>query len=101
MVPTTIPVTVSRSAAGARLCAMPKSARRARPSLSIRMFDGLTSRCTIPCLWAKKSASATSAPMLAASLGSSAPSRARRASSDSPSMSSITRAGASPSGSTE
>ncbi len=47
--------------------ARPKSATLTTPSLEIRMFAGLMSRCTMPILWAAPRATATRLAIASAS----------------------------------
>ncbi|PQM49474.1 hypothetical protein C1Y40_00304 [Mycobacterium talmoniae] len=52
-----LPALVSPVSSAAR--AIPKSIRYTKSRAAIRMFDGLTSRCTNPTAWAASNADAT------------------------------------------
>src|SRR5262245_33221418 len=62
-VPTKSPVLVIASASSA--LASPKSVTQVVPRVSSSRFDGLMSRCRIPCAWAYARASATCTPIRA------------------------------------
>src|SRR3982751_34809 len=72
---------------------MPKSLSFTSPAGVTSMFEGFTSRCTIPAAWAAVSASAACLTSGAAWSGLRAPSRAIKALSVMPSTYSITRPG--------
>ncbi|HEY2366819.1 MAG TPA: hypothetical protein VGH87_10545 [Polyangiaceae bacterium] len=98
-----VPLLSGASAVGAEIApssvtvfASPKSASKIRPLLSMRMFDGFTSRCTRPASLPAASAEAIASATSSARASSSAPTRASTSDSVSPSMTSITRNDTSP-----
>ncbi len=90
--PTMCPVTVSDTASAAR--AIPKSVTFTCPASVTSRFPGLTSRCTMPIVWAASMPSEAWAIRSAASSGASG-SPVSMAESGRPSTSSITRNGCS------
>ena len=73
---------------------MPKSSTFTPPPRTRKTFSGLMSRCTTPFVWAAPRTSSTAPAMASASAGGILrPLRSHRASTVSPSRSSITRNG--------
>ena len=70
--------------------AMPKSVTLTSPSGVMRTLPGFTSRCTTPWRWAKASAAATPAPIVAICVGGTGWGSRRTAESGRPSMYSMT-----------
>ncbi|CPU64944.1 Uncharacterised protein [Mycobacteroides abscessus] len=88
-VPMTMPVAVIGTWLAAR--ETPKSVIFTVPERSMRMFPGLTSRCTTPDRWAACSARAVCARIGRSRAGGSTGSRSSRSAMGSPTTSSMTR----------